>query len=643
MAYASIFSYRTAQEHQQREEEKRQREAQAERDRAAETFRAQNATRVETLTRRFNGAQADGFATDARLRVQQLKQNRDAGLFGREARQGIQSLSTRLNEANADAFKEAGEARIDELRERQQTVTATPTRPGGVLGGVGGGFDVTGGVPAPRFDVGGGEATATAQGRGGALARALNEEVPGFFFNYKNRQAFGSARGGIPEDIRLSGEVNPAQATKLAQRLDAGEFGDPSWPDNIGLRQTLQGITEQGVRQGIGGGVVGGAIGDVVGALGDQPALGGFPAQLAGVGGPSVSDVVRPVAERAGRVLKSEELLAGRVWEQVKYDVRHPGGGLLGTGLFSRPDTSQIEQLPDDHLIALRAVIGGEEDEAALDRELTELGLDSRILGPVFISPATYLPLERMGFFIRGLGKIKFGAGLEDDAARFTVDVLKRADVSAPAFRQTATAADISGQVTTDITPRAADVLATGATDVSGRVGADVSPRIADVPLATADIAGPRTGDVTALGSLGGPDINLAGTTVTRAGARAGKVGPGTFPGPDDLREGDITSPIPAPDAPPVASSWEDAVDTLTTAIEGQRLNIRGTTVAQSAEQAARLGRSEDIYRQALRAGKSNSEALRLQQASRRGKLTQADQVVVEIPEAQRQALWDRV
>jgi len=609
-------------------------------------------THVDSEVQRFERAQEEMQSRRAREEEDAERERQQGIAFQRQRFTELvtPTLDEYANDFNAERdrvdgehskFRDAIMPTLDQERQRLERVRGERTKfaetvgPSlSALGSVGGGFDAAGGQPAPRFDTGGGEATATAQGRGAALGRALNEEVPGFFFNYKNRQAFGSDRGDIPEGVRLPGEVSPAQAVKLAQRLDAGEFGDPSWPDNVGLRQALQEIVERGAREKIGGGVVGDALGDVVGALGDQPALGGFPAQLAGVGGPSVSDVVSPVAERAGRVLKSEELLAGRVWEQVKVDVRR------GPGFLRTPDTSQISQMPNDHLVALRAVIGGEEDEAALDRELTEIGLDSRILGPVFVSPATYLPLEKMGFFIRGLGKLKFGRGIEDDAARFTVDVLKRADVSAPAFSQVETAADISGRVGADITPRMADVLATGATDVSGRVGADFAPRVADVPLATADIAAPRTGDVTALGSLGGPDVTRAGTAVTRAGTRAG---PGTFPGPDDLREGDITSPIPAPDVPPVASSWEDAVDTLTAAIEGQRLNIRGTTVAQSAEQAARLGRSEDIYRQALKEGKSNSEALRLQQASRRGKLSQADQIVVEIPEAQRQALWDRV
>lgn len=567
------------------------------------------------------------------------------------------------------------------------------------LGGVGGGFDTAGGVPTPRFPQGGGEATATAQGRLTSLQRALDEDAPGFLdslrFNAQNREAFGSFQGGIPEGVTPTQQITPAQALKLTQRLDQGEFGGPEFPDNISLRKGLLEITEQGVKSQLGGSVVSGPL--------------------------ETGGVLPAVADKLGDVLKAEELTTGRLWEQLKHDVRTfdpfsnyqgvgSGGGLGGTGL-GKGDTSQIGQTPNDLLISLRAVIGGADDEAALDAELQEIGVDSRILGPIFLSPANYFPVERLGTFIRGLGKIKLGrAALSDDAARFTVDVLKRADVSGGGFRQAGTAADISGDVGTDIAPRAGDVLATGATDVSGRVGADFAPTVADVPLATADIAAPRAGDFTPLGSLSGADINRAGTSITRAGARevfrgadvststdlvparaagegasqadnfgAGVIGREVYLSPKQRTTGTVvgmsddgsiatvritnkkgissTKDFNADELVPVGGrrgdlsvggrlddpTFDEAVRWYTDAIEEQRANILDNKGRIKRDRASQGASGDQAEQAALARGDTPEEAFRQKQAARRGDLSRATQVLIEPPNNIKQALLDRV
>ncbi len=146
------------------------------------------------------------------------------------------------------------------------------------------------------------------------------------------------------------------------------------------------------------------------------------------VGGRAIQ-AVEPIAAAAAPGLAGPVGLAARgaqVVEAAGAPIPIPERFKLGTS------AEQVTKLPGDIQAAANAAVGDEEDSEILRQRLTEIGLPERIVAGVILDPLNLIPglgltseIDTLRF-LKGLGNIRRGAGLGDEAAEYTVSVLRR-------------------------------------------------------------------------------------------------------------------------------------------------------------------------------------------------------------------------
>ncbi|KKL83379.1 hypothetical protein LCGC14_1975330, partial [marine sediment metagenome] len=181
------------------------------------------------------------------------------------------------------------------------------------------------------------------------------------------------------------------------------------------------------------------------------------PGYVAPVHGPGIlGDIFR---EANQRLFEPTELIGGRAIQAVEPVVAAAAPGFAGpVGLAARgaqvaeaagapipiPErfklgttVEQAGKIPGDIEAAANAAIGDEEDAEILRQRLTEIGLPERIVAGVILDPLNLIPglgltseLDTLRF-LKGLGNIRRGAGLGDEAAESTVKVLRGAGEAA--------------------------------------------------------------------------------------------------------------------------------------------------------------------------------------------------------------------